>query len=86
MHIDFVNMVCHLYHWVQINTDLILTSGPIFLIQVGRLPFLPSSNLQMEVLSGRYLDIGFEDILNPRDLSEVGVQPHAVMERSFGLL
>lgn len=58
----------------------------ISLIQVGRLPFLPSSNLQMEVLTGRYLDIGFEDILNPRDLSEVGVQPHAVMERSLGLL
>lgn len=56
------------------------------LLQVGRLPFLPSSNLQMEVLTGRYLDIGFEDILNPKDISEVGAQPHAVMERSLDLL
>ncbi|XP_053600335.1 proteasome maturation protein [Plodia interpunctella] len=57
-----------------------------FASKVGRLPFLPSSNLQRDVLTGRYLDIGFEDILNTSDLCEVAGQPHAVIERSLGLL
>ncbi|KAJ2950589.1 hypothetical protein O0L34_g8840 [Tuta absoluta] len=57
-----------------------------FCSKVGRLPFLPSSNLQADVISGRYLDIGFEDRLNTPDLCEVSGQPHAVMERSMGIL
>lgn len=32
--------------------------------KVGRLPFLPSSNVMREVLEGRDEEIGFEDILN----------------------
>ncbi|CAK1551859.1 unnamed protein product [Leptosia nina] len=57
-----------------------------FTNKIGRLPFLPSSNLQCDVLTGRYLDIGFEDILNVPELREVAGQPHAVVERSMGLL
>ncbi|KPJ01936.1 Proteasome maturation protein [Papilio xuthus] len=53
---------------------------------IGRLPFLPSSNLQHEVLTGRDLDIGFEDILNIPDMCETAGQPHAVVERTLGLL
>ncbi|XP_063380367.1 proteasome maturation protein [Cydia fagiglandana] len=57
-----------------------------FVNKVGRLPFLPSSNLQRDVLTGRDIEIGFEDILNTPDLCEVAGQPHAVVERSLGLL
>lgn len=32
--------------------------------QIGRLPFLTSSNLMLEVLDGRDETIGFEDVLN----------------------
>ncbi|KOB65436.1 Proteasome maturation protein, partial [Operophtera brumata] len=39
-----------------------------------------------DVLSGRHLDIGFEDILNTPELCEVAGRPHAVVERSLGLL
>ncbi|GBP03800.1 Proteasome maturation protein [Eumeta japonica] len=54
--------------------------------KVGRLPFLPSSNMMQEVLTGRHLEIGFEDILNPAELCEIAGQPHAVVERSLGIL
>ncbi|XP_041973158.1 proteasome maturation protein [Aricia agestis] len=57
-----------------------------FSSQVGHLPFLPSSNLQHDVFTGRYLDIGFEDILNTPEFCEVSGQPHAVMEKSLGQL
>ncbi|VVC98798.1 unnamed protein product [Leptidea sinapis] len=57
-----------------------------FASKIGRLPFLPSSNLQHDVLTGRYLDIGFEDILNTPELREVAPQPHAFVERSLGIL
>ena len=36
---------------------------------VGRLPFLPSSNLMTEVLTGRIDSIGFEDIFNGKNLN-----------------
>lgn len=56
------------------------------MLQVGHLPFLQRSNFQSDVLSGRHLDIGFEDILNTPELCEVAGQPHAVVERSLGIL
>jgi proteasome maturation protein len=54
--------------------------------KVGRLPFLPSSGLMGEVLTGRDEEIGFEDILNTAEFREQLAQPHAVVERHLGLL
>ncbi|XP_033332276.1 proteasome maturation protein [Megalopta genalis] len=54
--------------------------------QIGRLPFLPSSNLMRDVLLGRDEDIGFEDILNTPEFKEQMGQPHAVVEKSLGIL
>ncbi|KAG8283648.1 hypothetical protein J6590_011016 [Homalodisca vitripennis] len=54
--------------------------------QVGRLPFLPSSNLQLEVLRGDDVTLDFCDILNTPDVKESLFMPHAVVERSLGLL
>lgn len=54
--------------------------------KIGRLPFLPSSNIMQEVLTGRDLEIGPEDIFNTPEFSEIMGQPHAIMERSSGLL
>ncbi|KAF9824250.1 hypothetical protein SFRURICE_019930 [Spodoptera frugiperda] len=53
---------------------------------VGHLPFLQRSNFQHDVLTGKHLDIGFEDILNTPEMCEVAGQPHAVVERSLGIL
>ncbi|XP_028039155.1 proteasome maturation protein [Bombyx mandarina] len=69
-----------------LHAPMKITMERKFASKVGRLPFLPSSNLQHDVLTGRYIDIGFEDILNTRDLCETAGQPHAVIERSLGLL
>ncbi|XP_022120673.1 proteasome maturation protein [Pieris rapae] len=69
-----------------LHAPLKLSMEKKFSSKVGRLPFLSSSNFQSEVLTGRYLDIGFEDILNVPELCEVAGQPHAVVERSLGLL
>ncbi|XP_003706578.1 proteasome maturation protein [Megachile rotundata] len=54
--------------------------------KIGRLPFLPSSNMMRDVLLGRDEEIGFEDILNIPEFREEMGQPHAVVERSLGLL
>ncbi|CAG4940978.1 unnamed protein product [Colias eurytheme] len=69
-----------------LHAPLKLSMEKKFSSKVGRLPFLPSSNFQQNVLTGRYLDIGFEDILNTPEMCEVAGQPHAVVERSLGLL
>ncbi|KAH8240589.1 hypothetical protein KR026_001216, partial [Drosophila bipectinata] len=53
--------------------------------QVGRLPFLPSSNLMDDVLTGRCDTLGFEDFMNLPENSEQMRQPHAVVEKSFGI-
>ncbi|EDV31443.1 uncharacterized protein Dana_GF15356 [Drosophila ananassae] len=53
--------------------------------QMGRLPFLPSSNLMDDVLTGRLDSIGFEDFMNLPENSEQMRQPHAVVEKSFGI-
>ncbi|XP_031828673.1 proteasome maturation protein [Nomia melanderi] len=54
--------------------------------KIGRLPFLPSSNLMKDVILGRDEDIGFEDILNTAEFREQMGQPHAVIEKSLGIL
>ncbi|OXU29152.1 hypothetical protein TSAR_006554, partial [Trichomalopsis sarcophagae] len=54
--------------------------------KIGRLPFLPSSNLMRDVILGRDDDIGFEDILNTAEFREQMGQPHAVVEKSLGIL
>lgn len=54
--------------------------------KIGRLPFLPSSNLMSEVLTGRDIEIGFEDYLNIAEFREVAGQPHAMVEKSLGIL
>lgn len=41
--------------------------------QVTRLPFLPSSNLMLEVLEGRDEDIGVEDILNGKTCESLSI-------------
>ncbi|KAI8440305.1 hypothetical protein MSG28_001654 [Choristoneura fumiferana] len=69
-----------------LHAPLKLTMEMKFANKIGHLPFLPSSNLQHDVLTGRHLDIGFEDILNTPEFCEVAGQPHAVVERSLGLL
>ena len=50
---------------------------------VGRLPFLPSSNLSRDVILGRDDYIDFDDILNPPSVHENMVHPHVAMERKF---
>ncbi|XP_078036510.1 proteasome maturation protein [Augochlora pura] len=54
--------------------------------RVGRLPFLPSSNMMRDVILGRDEEIGFEDILNTPEFREQMGQPHAVVEKSLGIL
>uniref|UniRef100_U5ES71 Putative proteasome maturation protein n=1 Tax=Corethrella appendiculata TaxID=1370023 RepID=U5ES71_9DIPT len=54
--------------------------------KVGRLPFLPSSNALRDSLTGRDERIEFSDFLNTEENSELMRQPHAVVEKSLGLL
>lgn len=54
--------------------------------RVGHLPFLPSSNLMLNTLRGTDVDIGPEDIFNLPEFNEVMGQPHAMVEKSLGLL
>ena len=54
--------------------------------KIGRLPFLPSSNIMLDVLTGKDIEIGPEDIYGIAEFNEVSGQPHAVIERSLGLL
>lgn len=69
----------------QISSNIVTKLSKI-LFQVGHLPFLQRSNFQHDVLTGKHLDIGFEDILNTPEMCEVAGQPHAVVERSLGIL
>ncbi|CAH0669115.1 unnamed protein product [Spodoptera exigua] len=69
-----------------LHAPLKLTMEMKFTNKVGHLPFLQRSNFQHDVLTGKHLDIGFEDILNTPELCEVAGQPHAVVERSLGIL
>lgn len=54
--------------------------------KIGRLPFLPSSNVMLDALTGRDLEIIPEDIFSSPDFMEHAGQPHAVVEKSLGLL
>lgn len=54
--------------------------------KIGRLPFLPSSNLMSDVLTGRDIEMGFEDCLNLPEFREIAGQPHAMVEKSLGIL
>lgn len=48
---------------------------------VGRLPFLSSSNLSSDIIMGRDDRIDFTDILYPADMHEQLNRPHVAMER-----
>jgi len=52
--------------------------------QIGRLPFLTSSNIMHDVLTGRDLEIQPEDIFNMPEFQEISGQPHAMVEKSLG--
>ncbi|CAH1102337.1 unnamed protein product [Psylliodes chrysocephalus] len=54
--------------------------------RIGRLPFLSSSNTMYDILMGKDVDIGPEDVFNTSEFSEVSCQPHAVVEKSLGIL
>ncbi|XP_072383885.1 proteasome maturation protein [Diabrotica undecimpunctata] len=54
--------------------------------KIGRLPFLPSSNIMHDVLTGRDLDVGPEDVYGTSEFLEFSGQPHAVVEKSLGIL
>ncbi|XP_037815890.1 proteasome maturation protein [Lucilia sericata] len=53
--------------------------------QVGRLPFLQSSNMMEDVLLGRDEMIGFQDFLGVPENYEFMRQPHVVVEKSLGI-
>lgn len=53
---------------------------------VSRLPFLPSSNLMTDVLTGRDEDIGPADLFNDASQPEVMGPAHLVVERSLNLM
>uniref|UniRef100_A0A8C0MMI1 Proteasome maturation protein n=3 Tax=Canis lupus TaxID=9612 RepID=A0A8C0MMI1_CANLF len=54
--------------------------------QVQRLPFLPSSNLSLDILRGNDETIGFEDTPNDPSQSELMGEPHLMVEYKLGLL
>lgn len=55
--------------------------------QIGRLPFLPSSNLMMDVLTGHDDMILPENIFDlPNEFCEVQLPPHMTVERSLNIL
>ncbi|XP_012534873.1 proteasome maturation protein [Monomorium pharaonis] len=54
--------------------------------KIGRLPFLPSSNVMRDVLLAQDQDIRFEDIFNTSEFREQMGQPHAVVENHLGIL
>ncbi|XP_028290317.1 proteasome maturation protein [Gouania willdenowi] len=54
--------------------------------QIQRLPFLPSSHLALDTLRGSDETIGFDDILNDPNQSEVMGEPHMMVEYKLGVL
>lgn len=54
--------------------------------KVNRLPFLPSSNLMMDVLTGRDEEVSIQDIMGNTVEPELMGQPHMMVERKLGLL
>lgn len=53
--------------------------------QVGRLPFMESSNLSTDTLKNNDEFIDFTDFLNHPDTEERMFIPHVVMERKLGI-
>lgn len=54
--------------------------------KVGRLPFMPSSNVSRDVLLGLDEMILPSDIYGTSEFSEKMSQPHAVVEKRLGIL
>lgn len=54
--------------------------------KIGRLPFLESSNVMLDSLTGRDIEVMPEDIYNTSEFKEAIGQPHAVVEKSLGIL
>lgn len=54
--------------------------------KVGRLPFLPSSNISRDILLGLDDTISPADIYGTSEFFEKMYQPHAVIEKRLGIL
>lgn len=54
--------------------------------KVGRLPFLPSSRVHLDVIAGRDETIDFADFLGSDEFSERLSQPHAVAEKKLNFI
>ncbi|KAF7287210.1 proteasome maturation protein [Rhynchophorus ferrugineus] len=54
--------------------------------KIGHLPFLKSHNVMYDSLTGHDLEISPEDVFNTGEFVELAGQPHAVVEKSLGLL
>lgn len=54
--------------------------------KVGRLPFLPSSNVSRDTLLGLDEMITPTDVFGTPEFSEKMCQPHAVVEKSLNIL
>ena len=48
---------------------------------MGRLPFLASSNASLDALTGRDFDFGFADFMNVPEFQETWAQPHRLMDQ-----
>jgi len=53
---------------------------------IGRLPFMASSNIMLDVLTGKDETIDFDDFLNDRNESELLSSPHMTVEKQLRLL
>ncbi|EFA01520.2 proteasome maturation protein [Tribolium castaneum] len=54
--------------------------------KVGHLPFLPSHNVLHESLTGRDIEMDSTDVFNTPEFVEIAGLPHAVVEKSLGIL
>lgn len=83
-------------HQLTMNSHMILSHQGIgaqlkYLMEVrsagkvGRLPFLPSSNISRDVLLGLDESISPSDVFGTSEFSEQMYQPHAVVEKKLGI-
>lgn len=54
--------------------------------KVGRLPFLPSSRVHLDVITGRDETIDFADFLGCDEFSERLSQPHTLAEKKLNFI
>lgn len=54
--------------------------------QVGRLPFLPSSRVHLDVITGRDETIDFNDFLGAEEFSERLCQPQVMAEKKLNFM